>query len=103
MEIREYLTETGVNPYRKWFESIRDLKIKARIEVRLTRVELGNFGDHKAVGNGVFELRFAFGSGYRVYYGLDGNSVVLLLLGGDKSTQANDIKNAHKYWSDYNA
>ena len=103
MEIKEYLTESGVNPYRKWFESIRDIKIKARIEVRLTRIELGNFGDHKAVGNGVFELRFTFGSGYRIYYGLDGQNIVLLLLGGDKSTQTNDIQNAKKYWSDYNA
>lgn len=92
-----------MNPYRKWFENTRDLKTKARIEVRLSRIELGNFGDHKPVGDGIFELRFTFGSGYRVYYGLDGESVVLLLLGGDKNTQTNDIQKAKKYWSDYNA
>lgn len=92
-----------MNPYRKWYTSIRDLKTKARVDVRLTRIELGNFGDHKPVGNGVFELRFTFGSGYRIYYGLDGDSVVLLLSAGDKSTQTNDIQKAKKYWDDYNA
>ena len=103
MEINEYTTRTGANPYRKWFDGLRDIKVKARIETRLHRLELGNFGDCKSVGDGVFELRLHFGSGYRVYFGKDGNSVVLLLLGGNKSSQPNDIKAAQEYWSDYNA
>jgi len=103
MEINEYTTRTGANPYRKWFDRLRDIKVKARIQTRLHRLELGNFGDCKSVGDGVFELRLHFGSGYRVYFGKDGNSVVLLLLGGDKSSQPNDIKAAQEYWSDYNA
>lgn len=103
MEIKEYLTKTGVNPYRKWFDSFRDIKTKASIETRLTRVELGHFGDHKPVGEGVYEMRFMFGSGYRVYFGMDGDSVVLLLSGGDKNSQTSDIRTAQKYWSDYNA
>lgn len=103
MEIKEYLTKSGINPYRKWFNRLRDFKTKARIETRLTRMALGNLGDYKSVGDGVFELRFMFGSGYRIYFGLDGESVVLLLIGGDKDSQHNDIKNAQKYWSDYNA
>ncbi len=103
MELREYLTKSGINPYRKWFNGLRNTKTKARIESRLTRVELGHFGDYKSVGNGVFELRFMFGSGYRLYFGLDGESVVLLLLGGDKNSQPSDIKKAQEYWSDYNA
>jgi len=58
MELREYLTKSGINPYRKWFNSLRDIKTKARIESRLTRIELGHFGDYKPVGEGVFELCF---------------------------------------------
>ena len=103
MEIKEYLTESGINPYRKWFNSLRDIKAKARIETRLTRIALGNLGDYKSIGDGVLELRFMFGSGYRIYFGIDGGSVVLLLVGGDKGSQQNDIKNAQKYWSEYNA
>lgn len=103
MEVNEYTTRTGANPYRKWLDGLRDIKVKARIQARLLRLELGNFGDCKSVGDGVFELRLHFGSGYRVYFGKDGNSVVLLLLGGDKSSQPNDIKTAQEYWSDYNA
>lgn len=103
MEIREYLTKSGVNPYRKWFNSLRDLKTKARIENRLSRIELGHLGDYKSVGQGVYELRLMFGSGYRIYFGLDGGSIVLLLVGGDKDSQSIDIKHALEYWSDYNA
>lgn len=65
------------------------------------RFEQGNFGDHKAVGNGIYEARFMFGSGYRVYYALDGQEVVLLLLGGDKQRQPKDIKKAQQHWQDY--
>jgi putative addiction module killer protein len=102
MELREYLTKSGINPYRKWFDNLRDTKTKARIESRLTRIELGHFGDYKSVGKGVFELRFMFGPGYRLYYGIDDERVVLLLLGGDKESQKNDIQKAQEYWSDYN-
>ena len=103
MELKEYLTSTGSNPYRQWFDSLRDTKTKARIESRLTRIELGHPGDHKPVGQGVFELRLMFGSGYRIYFGLDGENIILLLIGGNKNSQATDIKKAQKYWSDYNA
>ncbi len=67
----------------------------------MNRVELGNFGDAKPVGSGVMELRLSFGSSYRIYYGIDGDELVVLLTGGDKSTQDLDIKLAHTYWSDY--
>ena len=68
---------------------------------RLDRVQLGNFGDHKTVGGGVSELRFFFGSGYRVYYGIDQGKLVLLLIGGDKKSQNKDITRAQKYWNLY--
>lgn len=90
---------------RRWeiavFDSLRDLKAKAVIQKRLTRVGLGNFGDYKSVGEGVYELRIDFGPGYRVYFGNDGDTVVILLCGGDKSTQANDIRRAQALWAEY--
>jgi putative addiction module killer protein len=71
--------------------------------VRLGRVELGNFGEHRGVGEGVFELVIDVGPGYRVYFGKDGKQLVILLIGGTKGSQAADIETAKKYWRDYNA
>jgi putative addiction module killer protein len=68
---------------------------------RLDRVKLGNFGECKALGDGVTELKFHLGPGYRVYIGQDGNELVVLLCGGDKSTQRKDIETAKDYWHDY--
>ena len=65
------------------------------------RVEAGNYGDYKLVGDGVLELRFRFGTGYGVYFGEDGDTVVALLCGGDKSTQERDIERAKTYWKEY--
>jgi len=70
------------------------------IRKRILRIETGNLGDCKSVGEGVFELRFFFGSGYRVYFAFDGDVVVLLLTGGDKSSQNKDIKTAQKIWKE---
>ena len=69
--IQTYVTEDEVCPFEEWFESL-DPQVQIRIDVRLDRVKLGNFGDHKSVGDGVFELRFIFGPGFRVYYGIAG-------------------------------
>ena len=100
-EIRTYETADGKVPFNNWLEKLRDRKGRAIIRNRITRLQLGLFGDTKTVGNGVYELRIDFGPGYRVYYGLDGDTIVLLLLGGDKSTQTKNIKTAINYWSDY--
>jgi len=96
-----YETEDGKLPFKQWLDSLRDKTTIARINARLSRIEFGNFGDLRSVGNGVMELRLVFGSGYRIYYGLDGHKLVVLLTGGDKSTQDKDIKTAHNYSSDY--
>ena len=96
-----YENEEGKLPFKQWLDSLRDKTTIARINARLGRIELGNFGDARSVGNGVMELRLIFGSGYRIYYGLDSDKLVVLLTGGDKSTQDKDIKIAHDYWSDY--
>ena len=101
VELLEYVTEEGINPFRKWLENLRDVEARVRIRVRLNRVRLGNFGDSKSVGDGVVELRVKYGPGYRVYFGRSGDTVVILLCGGEKSTQSKDVQTARKYWADY--
>ena len=100
-ELRVYETAAGKCPFDDWLEGLRDAKGRAVIQVRLDRLERGNSGDCKAVGEGVLELRIDFGPGYRVYFAEDGARIVLLLIGGDKSTQQKDIKTAKKYWNEY--
>lgn len=78
----------------EWFDSLRDTQGKARINARLRRVELGNFGDAEPVGENVSELRFFFGPGYRVYFIQEGDEIIVLLAGGDKSSQQKDIDKA---------
>jgi putative addiction module killer protein len=100
-ELVVYLTEEGKAPFIGWLNSLRDIRGRAKIRARLDRVRLGNFGDHASVGDGVEELRVGFGPGYRVYFGQVGSKVVLLLCGGDKSTQTQDVREAKTYWKDY--
>lgn len=101
MEIKLYQLENGKVPFDLWLESLRDKRAKAKILIRLDRIQLGNLGDTKSVGQGVYELRINEGKGYRIYYGHDGKDIVLLLCGGDKTTQQSDIKLAKRYWRKY--
>lgn len=96
-----YQDDAGKEPFSEWIEGFRDPKTKRRILQRLARVQSGNYGDHKSLKDGIFELRLAFGAGYRVYFGEDGDTIVVLLCGGDKSTQEQDIKRAKAYWKEY--
>ena len=100
-ELEVYQTPNGREPFTEWLESLRDLKVRRRIQVRLDSLKVGNFGDFQSVGDGVFELRFHFGAGYRIYYGEIRNTIVLLLWGGGKSGQARDINRAKTYWREY--
>ncbi len=100
-ELRIYVTEDGREPFSEWVASLRDIKARAKIRVRLDRVRLGNLGDCRGVGEGVQELRLDYGPGYRVYFGQEGATIVLLLCGGDKNTQSNDIDTAKQYWNEY--
>lgn len=100
-ELITYLSEDGRSPFDEWVNSLKDRTTVSKIHMRLYRVSLGNFGDAKPVGEGVSELRLQFGAGYRIYFAQVGNTVVLLLCGGDKSTQAKDIKLAQTFWADY--
>lgn len=89
---------SGREPAKEWIDSLKDKMGKAKIIVRIARAENGNFGDNRSVGGGVFELKIDFGPGYRVYYAFEGNEIILLLLGGDKSSQEVNIEKAKKYW-----
>ena len=80
-----------------WFDSLRDKQAARRIQARIDRAEEGNFGDHKAVGEGVSEMRIHHGPGFRVYFTLRGMEVIILLAGGDKSSQAKDIQLAQAF------
>jgi putative addiction module killer protein len=84
-----------------WMRDLRDLRARARIQIRVDRVALGNFGDVKSVGGGVSELRVDYGPGYRIYLARRGDTMVLLLCGGDKSTQASDIAKARVLAKEY--
>ena len=80
--------------YDEWYNSLRDMKAKAKINIRIRRVSLGNFGDVKPVGQGISELRIDYGPGYRIYCKMMGKTLVILLCGGNKSTQSQDIEKA---------
>jgi putative addiction module killer protein len=103
VEVREYQTAEGKTPLTEWLQGLRDGATRARIVARLDRLKAGLLGDWKTVGGGVCELRIDHGPGFRVYYGQKGKTLILLLCGGDKSTQAKDIERAHAYWKDYKA
>lgn len=100
-QIRIYQTDSGKLPYKIWLNSLHDVKVKSVIRVRLDRLMVGNFGKCKVVGDGVFELKIDFGPGYRLYFGKIGMNCILLLVGGDKSSQTADIKKAKFYFEDY--
>ena len=100
-ELELYVTEAGRAPFTEWLDSLRDIRGREKTRARLNRIRLGNFGDSSSVGEGVEELRIDFGPGYRVYFGQAGTKIVLLLCGGDKSTQTQDILQAKRCWKDY--
>ncbi|BAZ29639.1 hypothetical protein NIES4074_20860 [Cylindrospermum sp. NIES-4074] len=100
-DIQRYLTPDGKIPFDEWFDNLRDTKAKIIINKRVNRVSLGNLGDYRSLGEGVFELRIDYGPGYRIYFGQIGTTIVLLLCGGDKSSQSQDISQAIEYWKNY--
>ncbi len=93
-EIRNYQTVDGITPFEEWLDNLRDRKARAKIRNRLKRVEAGNLGNYRSVGEGVCELKIDYGSGYRVYFGQIGTIIILILCGKDKSTQEQDIQKA---------
>ena len=98
-ELLRYRQADGREPFAEWLSCLRDKQAAARIRLRLRLVEAGSFGDSEPVGEGVIELRLHIGAGYRVYCGRLGKAAVLLLCGGDKSTQGFDIAKAKQLWA----
>lgn len=96
-----YHHSNGYEPFSHWLNNLRDATTRRRILKRLLQVEQGHYGDYKPVGTGVYELRFFFGAGYRIYFGEDGDTIVVLLSGGDKDSQTRDIQQAQTYWQEY--
>ncbi|OGB83585.1 addiction module killer protein [candidate division TM6 bacterium RIFCSPHIGHO2_12_FULL_32_22] len=97
IEIKIYKTKTEKSPFIIWRDNL-DSKARGVVRTRLERVRLGNFGDVKSLKDGVYELRIDFGSGYRIYFGKQGRSIIILLVGGDKRSQKRDIEKAKEYW-----
>jgi len=101
IEIRKFRRADGLIPFDRWMAKLKDERAKARVLVQVDRLRLGLAGDWRSVGEGVFELRVHEGRGYRVYFGRDGKAIVILLCGGDKSTQRRDTDLARAYWQAY--
>jgi putative addiction module killer protein len=100
IEILIYLDSSGKSPFTDWAEGLHEIA-RAKVSVAVQRMEEGNFSSAKGVGEGVFESRIDFGPGYRVYFGRDGDRIVILLGGGTKKGQQRDITTAQQRWQDY--
>ncbi len=100
-KVESYQTAAGEDVVNDWLDSLRDQQAKLRIDIRIGRLRLGNPGQYRVLDGGIYELKINYGPGYRLYFAQAGNHFVLLLCGGDKSTQDTDIKTAKKYWADY--
>ena len=100
IEVREYVDERGVSPFGRWFDSL-DALAAVKVRTSLARVEAGNLSNVRGVGGGVLEYRIHFGPGYRVYFGRDGDTLIVLLAGGTKRRQQGDIEEARDLWEEY--
>jgi putative addiction module killer protein len=102
LEVRYYLASNGSSPFADWFAEV-DAAARAKITVAIARMGQGNLSNVKSVGGGVLEYKIDFGPGYRVYFGRDGDVLIVLLTGGTKRRQRRDIKSAIAFWTDYKA
>ncbi len=98
-KVVEYL-KAGVSPFAKWFSGL-EAQAAAKVTVALYRLEQGNVSNVKSVGKGVSEYKIEFGPGYRIYFGQEGDELIILLGGGSKKSQAQDIQTAHMLWAEY--
>jgi putative addiction module killer protein len=101
VQVYRYKTGAGAEPVTEWLLSLKDNLVQAKLRLRLNRVAEGNFGDCSSVGDGVSELREHIGAGFRMYFGQQGKTIVILLCGGTKRTQTSDINTAKRYWTDW--
>jgi putative addiction module killer protein len=100
-KLEYFITQDGNEPVLRWLEALPESKTRAVIKKRLDRAMLGNLGDCGFVGDGILEFKIDYGPGYRIYFTIVKSNIVLLLCGGDKSTQKQDIAKAKEYWADF--
>src|SRR3990167_4692117 len=100
IRIKQYVSTDGHSPFDKWFLGLNSVAA-AKITKAIYKLELGNFSNVEGVGSGVYEQKIHFGPGYRIYFGKDGNEIIILLCGGTKKRQSNDIVEAIEFWQDY--
>lgn len=100
IEVREYLDAEGRSPFGRWFKSL-NVQAASKVATALERIADGNLSSVKSVGAGVLEYKIDFGPGYRIYFGREGDRLVILLIGGSKARQQQDIANAKAHWQDY--
>lgn len=100
MTVLQYTTADGRCPFRQWLAKL-DKETAARVQQRVVRLRQGHFGDCRTVASGVHEARLFFGPGYRIYFGREGSTIILLLAGGDKASQKRDILRARWFWAGY--
>jgi putative addiction module killer protein len=100
IDAREYVDRRGRSPYAIWFNSL-NAEAAAKVATAVTRISLGNFSNVEGIGSGVFEYKLDFGPGYRIYFGKDGETLVILLGGGTKKRQHRDVNAALANWQDY--
>lgn len=101
MNVKIYRDKAGNKPFSKWLNKLKDRKTQLKIDKRIAQLRTGHMGDFKHLGDGVLELRIHFGPGYRIYCAKQGQTLIILLCAGDKSSQQKDIDKARKYWKDY--
>ncbi|MDP2951397.1 MAG: type II toxin-antitoxin system RelE/ParE family toxin [bacterium] len=99
--IRYYVLPSKISPFKEWFYSLKDSKIKSIVLTRINRVVLGNLGDCRSLGETIYELKIHYGPGLRLYFGIVENIIIILLLGGTKKSQKQDIAKAKEYWQDF--
>lgn len=101
VQIVVFEDEDGFCPFEYWLNSVGDKLLVQRILIRFDRIKEGNFGDHKALSDGIWELRFTFGGGLRIYYGHLNDKIILIMVGGNKASQSKDLKKAKGIWKQY--
>lgn len=100
IEVREYIDEEGRSPFGRWFDRLNSIAA-AKVRTALARMEAGNLSNAKSVGGGVLEYRIQNGPGFRIYFGREGEQLIILLVGGTKRRQRQDIERARTLWEDY--
>lgn len=98
LKVQEYIAESGNWVVREWTNQLKDIKARSIIKRRIYHLQFGNLGDYKYVDGGIYEMRIHYGPGYRIYFGRIEDVIIVLLCGGDKSTQKHDIIKAQRYW-----